>query len=165
MNRVQALAVGLLIGAALTVGALAVSPAFAGPAVEQVRVERAEARSKALARQLLRERAKVTMYRRRALAQPLHTGDQDIAAGYAARLAEAVYGVPAAKLLRVAECESGTQRHTDGPFLSWMQFTWGTWRGGPLGAFSPYDPVAAFMNAAAIAKRDGWGHWPVCGRR
>lgn len=167
-NRTRRMVAGIvaaLVVAAAAATAIGVRAAVAAPAAELTRATKAEARADALARQLIRERAKVAMYRRRALAMPLHTGDQDIAAGYAARLAEAVYGVNAGKLLRIAECESGTQAYTRGRYRGWLQYDGPTWAGGPLAAFSPHDPVAAFLQAAWYINRGEIGRWPVCGRR
>lgn len=122
-----------------------------------------------LARQLMAERAQDARedraHRREVRRLRALAARPDRALGYSVRLAEAVYGVPASKLLAVATCESGQRAVTPGPYIGWYQFHPGTWRATPFSAFHPSDPVAASLGTAWLARKDGWGHWPVCGRR
>jgi hypothetical protein len=75
---------------------------------------------------------------------------------YALRLASAVYGVSYWQLRTVSYCES---RHYpfahNGKYLGIFQLGW-----RPFGLFSPFDPVANALSAAATVAHDGsWRQW------
>lgn len=92
----------------------------------------------------------------------LDSGD----AGHAIRLAAAVYGVPADRLLRVAQCESTLDAHAiSGPYLGLFQFGTPLWARTPMADFSRDDPYAASLAAAWAFARGMNRHWPICGRR
>lgn len=98
----------------------------------------------------------------RAGAVSLDSGD----AGHAIRLAAAVYGVSADRLLRVAQCESTLNAHaTSGPYLGLFQFGTPLWARTPMAGFSRDDPYAASLAAAWAFARGMNRHWPICGRR
>lgn len=74
---------------------------------------------------------------------------------YALHLASAVYGVPYGDLRSVAWCESKFDPFArNGRYLGLFQMHW-----SPFG-FSPFDPVASALSAAATVGHDGsWRQW------
>jgi hypothetical protein len=73
---------------------------------------------------------------------------------YALRLASAAYSVPYRDLRSVAWCESRLDPWaTNGRYRGLMQLGW-----SPFG-FSPFDPVASALSAAAVVRREGWRQW------
>jgi hypothetical protein len=74
---------------------------------------------------------------------------------YAYRLASAVFGVPYWELHAVGSCESHHYPFArNGRYLGVMQLGW-----RPFG-FSPFDPVANVLSAAATVSHDGsWRQW------
>jgi soluble lytic murein transglycosylase-like protein len=123
---------------------------------------RAEARIGALRSQLeierRRHRQDVIRLRRTPHAPP--------SVDHALRLAAAAYGVPAAKLRRVAQCESTLNpKATNGRYVGLFQFGTPLWKATPYGRFSRADPYAAAAAAAWALKRGMARHWPLCGRR
>lgn len=86
---------------------------------------------------------------------------------YAIRLASVVTGVPYRDIYNVARCETGGtfSPFADNPHSTAsgvMQFLTSTWNAYPLSQhFSIWDPVANVMQAALIARDEGWRQW-VC---
>jgi hypothetical protein len=74
---------------------------------------------------------------------------------YALRLASAVYGVPYRELYAVSDCESHHYPFAvNGQYRGIFQMHW-----SPFG-FSPFDPVASALSAAATVVHDGgWRQW------
>ena len=75
---------------------------------------------------------------------------------YALELAGAVYGVPVRQLRAVAGCESTFNPYAvNGRYRGLFQLGW-----SPFGRFSPFDPVANALSAAATVVSDhGWRQW------
>ena len=172
MNRVQALAVGLLIGGALTVGALVVSPAFAQdppPAVEMVHRSEADA----LRATIRRERAAS----RRAVAAAYQRGRRSILVQtnteHLVRMVAIGFGHDPDRAVTRAKCESG---HAMSPTASNGQFI-GVYQIGTKGRGSmwqraaqdfiaagipPTDALANIIVANRYAAQHGWKEWQ-CG--
>ena len=74
---------------------------------------------------------------------------------YAIALASRVEGVPESEMLAVARCESTLNPFAvNGKYRGLFQLGW-----SPFG-FSPYDPVANALSAAATVRHDGsWRQW------
>lgn len=74
---------------------------------------------------------------------------------YAYRLAAAIFGVPYWQLHAVGSCESHHYPFArNGRYLGVMQLGW-----RPFG-FSPFDPIANVLSAAATVRHDGsWRQW------
>jgi hypothetical protein len=74
---------------------------------------------------------------------------------YALRLASAVYAVPYRELYAVSDCESHHYPFAvNGQYRGIFQMHW-----SPFG-FSPFDPVASALSAAATVVHDGgWRQW------
>ncbi len=70
---------------------------------------------------------------------------------------------------RTGECESGNDPNAynpAGPYLGAFQFLRSTWRTSPKspgGDPRDYSWRTQAVVAVALKKRDGAGHWPVCG--
>ncbi len=88
--------------------------------------------------------------------------------------AERTYGVPADKLARIAHCESGFRADAvGGGGLYWglFQFVSGTWVSNRKAMGADPDPRLRLdareniMTAAFKMSRDGYGAWPVCGKK
>ncbi len=75
---------------------------------------------------------------------------------YALRLASSVYGVPEWQMRSVAFCESTLNPYAmNGRYRGLFQLGW-----VPFGRFSPFDPVANALSAAATVVNDhGWRQW------
>ncbi len=75
---------------------------------------------------------------------------------YALRLASSVYGVPEWQLRSVAFCESTLNPYaSNGRYRGLFQLGW-----LPFHRFSPFDPVANALSAAATVVNDhGWRQW------
>lgn len=85
---------------------------------------------------------------------------------HALAVAAATYGVPEAKLRRVATCESTLNpKARNGRYVGLFQFGLPLWRATPYGRFPRTDPYAAALAAAWAFKRGMARHWPVCGRK
>ena len=80
-------------------------------------------------------------------------------------VAAATYGVPIARLRRIAWCESTyVPEAQNGRYLGLFQF--GTWLWGqtPYADFERTDPVAASLAGAWAFSRGLDKHWPICGK-
>lgn len=82
------------------------------------------------------------------------------------------YGVDAGKMQRVMMCESGGNANSvsrSGKFHGLFQYMQSTWAGASAGAgwggASIYNPEAQIYTTAWKISRQGYGAWPVCGRR
>ena len=94
-----------------------------------------------------------------------HAGGATVV-NHALSVASAAYGVPLAKLRRVATCESTLNpRATNGQYAGLFQFGAPLWNATPYGRFPRTDPYAASLAAAWAFKRGMSRHWPICGRR
>jgi hypothetical protein len=83
---------------------------------------------------------------------------------YAAKLAQATYGVPSGQILRVGSCESGLDptQVTAGDASGWMQFLRSTWDHTAYGGFSIFDPIAQALAAARFVASHH-GSWTASG--
>ncbi len=80
-------------------------------------------------------------------------------------IAGAVYGVPAARLRRIAWCESNhVPQAQNGRYLGLFQFGTWLWEQTPYGAFERTDPLAASLAGAWAFSRGYDKHWPICGK-
>ncbi len=73
-----------------------------------------------------------------------------------------------AKILRVAQCESGGRwnLNTGNGFSGGMQFLPSTWRSvGGRGMPHDASKLEQMYRSALLVRRSGWAPWPVCGRR
>ncbi len=85
---------------------------------------------------------------------------------HALRVAASAYGVPLARLGRVATCESTLNPNAkNGRYVGLFQFGAPLWRATPYAKFSRTDPYAAALAAAWAFKRGMASHWPLCRRR
>jgi soluble lytic murein transglycosylase-like protein len=81
--------------------------------------------------------------------------------------AAAAYGVDGARMVRMAQCESGLNPNAvggGGLYHGLFQFHMGTYNSTPPGQAgrSVYDPAANAEAAAWLVVNGGWQHWPVC---
>lgn len=86
--------------------------------------------------------------------------------------AESTYGVSAALLKGIAQCESGMRANAvNGPYLGMFQFLASTWSSNRRAMGADPDPSLrangheAIMTAAFKISRDGIGAWPACGKK
>jgi hypothetical protein len=160
--RCPALAVAGALGAVLAAALLGPSPGAGDAATAGERGEAALRETAAdLRRQLRRERTR----HERALRRERLTAARP-RAGHAIRVAAAAYGVSAARLRRVAECESRLDsRARNGTYLGLFQFGAPLWSRTPFRSFPRSDPYAAAFAASWAFARGLASHWPVCGRR
>lgn len=86
--------------------------------------------------------------------------------------AESTYGVSAALLKGIAQCESGMRANAvNGPYLGMFQFLASTWSSNRRAMGADPDPALrangheAIMTAAFKISRDGIGAWPACGKK
>ncbi len=82
------------------------------------------------------------------------------------------YGIDPGKLSRVMYCESGGRPDAvsrTGRFHGLFQYLPSTWAGASVQAgfagASIYDAKAQIYTTAWKASKQGWGAWPVCGKR
>lgn len=82
------------------------------------------------------------------------------------------YGVDGAKMQRMMICESGGNSNSvggGGRFHGLFQYMTSTWAGASAGAgyqgASIYNPEAQIYTTAWKISRQGYGAWPICGRR
>ena len=135
------------------------SDAHAG---EGTRLARAEAQISVLRAQLTAERR----HHRTDVIQLRRTSRWVPNVNHALKLAGATYGVPVARLRRVATCESTLDpKATNGRYAGLFQFGTPLWNATPYRHFSRTDPYAAAAAAAWAFKRGMSRHWPLCGRR
>ena len=152
----------MLVAVAFTATALFFTRTPDADAGQRTRLARAEAQISALRAQLIAERRRhptdLTQRRRTSRSVP--------SVNHALALAAATYGVPVAKLRRVATCESTLNpKATNGRYVGLFQFGTPLWNATPYGRFSRTDPYAAAAAAAWAFKRGMARHWPLCGRR
>lgn len=153
----------LLLAAGAGSSALLIPPSDAADTAS-VELERAQAEVGKLRAQLAGERRA----HRLAVAKLRRPATVAGPAGvhHALRIAASTYGVPLARLRRVATCESTLNPNAaNGRYLGLFQFGTPLWRSTPFAKFSRTDPYAAALAAAWAFKRGMAGHWPVCGRR
>jgi hypothetical protein len=71
-------------------------------------------------------------------------------------------------LTRIARCESGLRWkiNTGNGFYGGLQFTLPSWRAvGGSGYPHRASPLEQKYRAVRLSRLQGWGAWPVCGRR
>lgn len=123
----------------------------------------ARAQASALRAELARERRRDRVAVARATS-PARSAKSSV--DHALTIAAAAYGVPKAKLRRVANCESTLNpAATNGRYVGLFQFGTPLWSTTPYRRFSRTDPYAASLAAAWAFSRGMASHWPVCGRR
>jgi len=79
------------------------------------------------------------------------------------------YGISTAKMLKIAECESGLNKDAvNGPYGGLYQFLASTWQSNRRAMGVSDDPTLRFnieeavKTAAYKMSKDGFGAWPVC---
>lgn len=149
---------------ALAAGAGAVAlatPDSHAAARSSAELSRARAQVAHLRAQIRRERR----LHRAALSRAGQGHPVGAAVNHALSVAAATYGVPLAKLRRVATCESTLNPlATNGQYAGLFQFGTPLWNATPYGRFPRTDPYAASLAAAWAFKRGMSRHWPICGR-
>lgn len=144
--------------------AAAIFVAFApdAQATGHTKLARAEAQVTSLRAQLAAERR----LHRKNVTQLRRTPRPARSVSHALTIAAATYGVPVAKLRRVAMCESTLNPSArNGRYLGLFQFGTPLWNTTPYRRFPRTDPYAAAGAAAWAFARGMARHWPVCGRR
>lgn len=130
----------------------------------RIELERAQTRVGRLRAQLVSERRAHRAALARLHHSGLHRGPGSV--DHALSVAASTYGVPLARLRRVATCESTLNPiATNGRYAGLFQFGIPLWRTTPYAKFSRTDPYAASLAAAWAFKRGMHRHWPICGRR
>jgi hypothetical protein len=152
-------------GALALVAGAAATTLFTGSSrgadTHQADLARAQAQTAALRAQLTAERRR----HQKALARA-RTGRITPSVEHALTIASAAYGVPKAKLHRVAVCESTLNpKATNGQYVGLFQFGPTLWSASPYGRLTRTDPYAAALAAAWAFSKGKGGQWPVCGRR
>ncbi len=126
------------------------------------KLARANAQIASLRTQLAAERR----VHRKTVTQIRRTTGTARSVAHALTMAAATYGVPVAKLRRVAMCESTLNPNArNGRYLGLFQFGTPLWNTTPYRRFARTDPYAAAAAAAWAFKRGMARHWPLCGRR
>jgi hypothetical protein len=158
------IATGALVLAAGAGSSALLIPRSDAAGAARAELERAQSQVGQLRAQLATERrahrlAVAKLRGHAAVAGPAHVD-------HALRVAASTYGVPLARLRRVAACESTLDPNaTNGHYAGLFQFGAPLWRATPYATFSRTDPYAAALAAAWAFKGGMAGHWPVCGRR
>ncbi len=142
-------------------------------AADEMSATQLERTNHALRAQLQRERARTTRLirsERRRSARVIATYRRQLrrspSVRHALQVAAATYGVPSARLSRVATCESGLNPGAgNGPYLGLFQFGSRLWSVTPYREFPRTDPYASALAASWAFSRGMSAHWPVCGRR
>lgn len=158
------IATGVLVLAAGAGSSTLLIPSSDAADATSVELERAQSQVGKLRAQLASERRAhrraVTKLRRPA------TVAGPASVNHALRVAASTYGVPLARLRRVATCESTLNPNArNGRYLGLFQFGTPLWRTTPYAKFPRTDPYAAALAAAWAFKRGMASHWPICGRR
>ena len=131
-------------------------------ATSHTKLARAEAQLASLRAQLTAERR----LHRTNVTRPRRTARPARSVSHALTIAAATYGVPVARLRRVAMCESTLNPNArNGRYLGLFQFGTPLWNTTPYRRFARTDPYAAAGAAAWAFKRGMARHWPICGRR
>jgi len=161
--------VGLLIGAALAVGALAVSPAFAQDppaAVETVHRSEADALRATLRRERVKHRADV----RRAFERGRRSITVRTDVQHIIRVAAIQFGVPVDRALMRGKCESTFNPEArNGRYVGVFQVStapgeWWSKSGAHFvrAGIPPTDALANVLATMGHVSRHGWGQWQ-CG--
>ena len=150
----------ILVAACAVTRIVALAPS--AEAANDTKLARAEAQISVLRNQLAAERRshRTNVNQLRRTRGPART------VSHALTIASATYGVPVARLRRVAMCESTLDPNArNGRYVGLFQFGTPLWNTTPYRRFSRTDPYAGAGAAAWALKRGMAGHWPVCGRR
>ncbi len=158
------IATGVLLLAAGAGSSMLLIPTSDAADATSTELERAQSQVGRLRAQLANERRA----HRLAVANARHpaTVAGPSSVNHALHVAASTYGVPLARLRRVATCESTLNPTArNGRYLGLFQFGAPLWRTTPYAKFSRTDPYAAALAAAWAFKRGMASHWPLCGRR